>query len=163
MLNSIWALPMKNHLTSSTFTCHLHLQSALCVHHSIGQYCVLHLFCDHFVYTAQLCYLCFLTLVFWISVCPVRRQIWTTGWAQTENVTVTPKQTLQMSLSPQRTQITLHNTWTKLWRACRPGTHCSYTVHHKRRRPAVVVSSCITDGDLWLTVGLTSLCFLRHV
>lgn len=66
-----------------------------------------------------------------VSVCSVRRLTAMTGWAcratQREKVMVTPKQTLQMFLSPQQTQTTLHNAWTKLWRACRPGTHRSNT------------------------------------
>lgn len=57
-----------------------------------------------------------------------------TGWGwqvtQRENVMATPKQTLQIILSPQQTQTTLQNASTKLWRGCRPGKQSSNAETH---------------------------------
>lgn len=63
-----------------------------------------------------------------------RRLMAMTGWGwqvtQRENVMATPKQTLQIILSPQQTQTTLQNASTKLWRGCRPGKQSSNAETH---------------------------------
>lgn len=59
-----------------------------------------------------------------VCLCPGRKLTAMTGWAckAIRRANVTQKRTLQMFLSPQQTLTTLHNAWTRPWRACRPGT-----------------------------------------